>query len=246
MVGNWKMNLTVKESVKLAKKLKQKLKKIKTAEILVCPSFTALDEVKDILKRSSIELGAQDVSYQGKGAFTGEVSPKMLKELNCKYVIIGHSETRKNLCETDEIINKKIKAALEAGLKIILCVGETIKQKKAGSTKKIIKQQIKTGLKGIKNTGITIAYEPVWAISRGNPEHKAATAEDTQKIHAFIRKILTKTYSRKTADKIRIIYGGSIHLDNIKELIAQPDIDGGLVGNASLNAKDFSRIIECC
>ncbi|TKJ17733.1 triose-phosphate isomerase [Candidatus Woesearchaeota archaeon B3_Woes] len=243
IAANWKMNLTVKEAVRLATSLKQKLKKVKNKEILLCPSFTALQEVNKAIKNSNIKLGAQDVCYKDKGAYTGEISPKMLKEFGCKYVIVGHSERRHIFNETDNIINLKLKNALKNKLNPILCVGETLTERKSNKTKKVIINQIKKGLKDVSKKdmkNVVIAYEPVWAIGTG----KTSSPQDAQKSHNTIRNRINKIYSKGISKKIRILYGGSVTPDNSKELIAQPDIDGSLVGTKSLKAQDFSRIIK--
>jgi len=245
IAGNWKMNLSVKNSIKLAKELKSKLRNVKNKDIVIFPSFLALEEVGEVIKGSNIKLGAQDINYKDKGAFTGEVSALMLKEVGCKYVIVGHSERRQLFKEKDKLVNLKLKNALKNKLKPILCVGENLEQRKSGKTKKIIIEQIKKGLDGVKNiSDVIIAYEPVWAISKNNPKHKAAASEDAEQGHLIIRNYLSDKYSKKTANKIRIIYGGSMKPDNVKELIMQQDIDGGLVGGGSLKAESFSKIVK--
>ena len=234
IAGNWKMNNTVEESLSLIKELKSLVKEVKDKEIIVCPPFTSLSTVAKELKDSKIRLGAQNLYFEQKGAFTGEISPLMLKDICVEYVIIGHSERRHILKENDERINKKMKSALANDLKPIFCVGETLKQRETGKTKDIVKGQITKGLAGIKDIrNIIIAYEPVWAIGTG----KNATPGQAEEVHLFIRKLIKA--------KIPILYGGSVNPKNIKDLISQKDIDGVLVGGASLNAKDFSQIVKC-
>lgn len=228
MVANWKMNKTVKEAVEFVKKLKKHKLKNKA---VICPSFVCLHPLKNL----GIDLGALDVSAEEDGAFTGDISARMLKEV-CKYVVIGHSERREYHNETNELVNKKVKIALKYNLKPILCVGETLEQKKKGLGKKIVEKQLKIGLKNIDIKKVIIAYEPVWAISGGDPSHKAATAEDAQKMHSFIRKIIVK--------KIPILYGGSMKPENVKELMKQKDIDGGLIGTASLKLERFLKTVN--
>lgn len=237
------MNLNVQDSVKIVKDLKNSLKDVKNTEILVCPSFTALSEVSKLVKGSNIELGAQNVCYEDKGAFTGEVCSNMLKELGCKYVIIGHSERRHILKESDEIINQKIKNAVKNGLKSILCVGETLQEKEKNKTEEIIVNQIKKGLKDISKEdmkNIVLAYEPVWAIGTG----KNASPAQAQEIHIIIRDLIKEMFGEDISQNIRIIYGGSVKPDNIGDLMMQSDIDGVLVGGASLKAEDFSKIVK--
>lgn len=246
IAGNWKMNKNVKEAVSLAKLLKNRLKTVKDRDIVIFPSFTALCCVYKEIKNSNIKLGAQNMHFEDDGAFTGEISPLMLKDF-CKYVTLGHSERRQYFNESDEIINKKVKKALEHGLKPILCIGETLEQRENNKTFNIIKNQLKNSLKNINKKeikNIIIAYEPVWAISGGDPTHKAATADDAQEMHSFVRNSLAEMYSEQIADKMIIIYGGSMKPENVKELMAQPDIDGGLVGGASLDAESFSKVVN--
>lgn len=243
IVANWKMNLTVNGSVKLATTLKQKLKNIKNKEIIICPCFTALQQVNKVIKNSNIQLGAQNVCYKDKGAFTGETSPKTLKEIGCKYVIIGHSERRHIFKETDELINLRLKNALKNKLKPILCIGETLAEKKANKTEKVIINQIKNTLKNVNKKymkNIVIAYEPVWAIGTG----KTDSPEEAQEIHSIIRNLIKKIFSKEISKKIKIIYGGSVTPDNAKKLIIQPDIDGCLVGHESLKIEDFYKIAK--
>lgn len=244
IVGNWKMNKTIGESVSLIKELKGLVKDVKDREIVVCPPFTALSAVSAELKGSNIELGAQNMHFEKTGAFTGEVSQLMLKDIGVKYVILGHSERRHVFNEDDELINKKIKSALESGLKPIFCVGEKLEEREAGMTENVVSEQIKRGLEGISKKdmkNLVIAYEPVWAIGTG----KNATPEQAEEVHLLIRGLLKEMFDNKTAEETVILYGGSVKPDNINELISKEDIDGALVGGASLNAKSFSEVAKC-
>ena len=261
IAANWKMNKTINEAVsfidefkKLAKSPETKvsgelknqifLSNIKNAEVVICPPFTSLHAVSKELKNTSIKLGAQNMHSENSGAFTGEISPLMLKDLGCEYVILGHSE-RREMGENDELINKKVIAALSHRLKPILCVGETLEQRQKGETEDVLEDQLMKCLGGIdKIKNVAIAYEPVWAISRGNPNQKAATKADAEECHFFIRKLLEGIFDEETAKGTRIIYGGSMKPENAKELLLMPNIDGGLVGNASLDAKSFAEIVE--
>lgn len=247
IAANWKMNKTIEESISLVRELKKQVKNYDKAEIVVCPPFTSLNAVSAELKGSGIKLGAQNMHFEDSGAFTGEVSPVMLREIGCEYVIIGHSERREFFHETDDLINKKIFSALRHSLKPILCVGENLEQRNKGIAHKIIEQQIKNcvaGIDKIRFSSVTIAYEPVWAISRGNPNQKSATSDDAEECHLFIRNLLENIFGKKTAGSCRILYGGSMKPDNARELLSMPDIDGGLVGNASLNAENFAAIVN--
>jgi triosephosphate isomerase len=240
IAGNWKMNTNLPEAVQLVMQMVPELIKIDRVEILLCPPFISLATVKEIIKWTSIKLGAQNIFYMEKGAYTGEISPSMLANI-CEYVIIGHSERRQYFQETGEITNKKIKAALRAGLKPILCVGEKLEENESGKTETVVSAQLNAGLEGIDNAGsLVIAYELVWAIGTG----KAATGEQANQIIGFIRQILTKKYSNKAAGEIRILYGGSVTPDNTAEFMRQPEIDGGLVGGASLKADQFISIVK--
>ena len=242
IAGNWKMNKTVNESISLVKELKKLVKGVGDREIIVCPPFTSLSAVGAEIKGSNIKLGAQDMYFENKGAFTGEISPLMLKEVGVEYVIVGHSERRQVIGESDSLINKKIKSALENNLKAIFCIGETLEEREAGKTNTIISNQIKNGLNGVKDMGnIVIAYEPVWAIGTG----KTATPEQAEEVHLFIRNLLKKIFNVKVSEETRILYGGSVKPDNIKGLISKEDIDGALVGGVSLDAKRFSEVIKC-
>ena len=244
IAGNWKMNKTVGEACDLVRELKAAISGVTgKVEVAVAPPFTALHAVLRELEGSSIRLAAQNLYWEEKGAFTGEVSPLMLKEVGCHYVIIGHSERRQFFGETDETVNRRIKAALPQGLKVILCIGETLKEREEGKTFLVIERQMEGGLKGLgdKEMGnMVIAYEPVWAIGTG----KTATPEQAEKMHRFIREKLGKLYSRKVSEEIRIQYGGSVTPENIKGLMNQPNIDGALVGGASLKVESFSKIVR--
>jgi triosephosphate isomerase len=242
--GNWKMNTDSKSAVELAKGVAQKCgPMLGKVDISVCPPFVYLPIVKSALGSSNIRLGAQDVYFESKGAFTGEISCQMLKDIGCKDVIIGHSERRHVLGETDELINKKLLAAIDAGLLPIFCVGELLEQRKAGKTEQIVKEQVQKGLKGItvdKAKAVTIAYEPVWAIGTG----VNASPQQAQEVHLMIRQLIAAMYNKDFARQIRIQYGGSVKPDNAAELIAQADVDGFLVGGASLKADDFAAIVK--
>ena len=243
IAGNWKMNLTAKGSVELAKDLKGLVKDVDGTEILICPSFTALQDVYSVIKGSNIELGAQNVCYDDKGAFTGEISAEMLKETGCKYVIIGHSERRHVFKETDDMINLRVKNCLKNKSNAILCVGETLEQRESGETEKVVVSQIKKGLEGISEDDmkdVVIAYEPVWAIGTG----KTASPLEAQEVHVIIRDFIKDIFNDEISFKTRILYGGSVKPDNIKELMMQSDIDGALVGGASLKAEEFAKLVK--
>jgi triosephosphate isomerase (TIM) len=243
IAGNWKMNKTVGEAVDLVRELKASISGVKEVEVAVAPPFTALYTVHKELEGSSIRLAAQNLYWEEKGAFTGEISPIMLKELGCEYVIIGHSERRQFFNETDEMVNRKLKPALSHGLNPIFCVGETLREREEGSTFSVIGRQLEGGLKGLLEEAaerIVIAYEPVWAIGTG----KTAAPEQADEVHRFIRERIEKLYSRRIAEALRIQYGGSVTPENIKGLMNQENIDGALVGGASLKAEIFSKIVR--
>ncbi|MGQ9507859.1 MAG: triose-phosphate isomerase [Thermodesulfobacteriota bacterium] len=243
IAGNWKMNKTVGEAIELVRALKLSLLGIEGVEVAIAPPFTALFAVSQELKGSFIKLAAQNLFWEEKGAFTGEISPLMLKELGCQYVIIGHSERRQYFGETDEMVNRKLKSAIRFGLKPIFCLGETIKEREKGETFSVIERQLVEGLKGIDEESMdkmVIAYEPVWAIGTG----KTATPQQAEEAHRFIREKIEGIYSEKVAQKIRIQYGGSVTPENIKALMLQSEIDGALVGGASLKAESFTRIVR--
>lgn len=243
IAGNWKMNKTVEEALDLVRGLKVSLQGIEDVEVAIAPPFTALYSVSQELKGSSIHLASQNLFWEEKGAFTGEISPVMLKEINCRYAIIGHSERRQYFGETDETVNRRIKAALRYDLKVIFCIGETLNEREEGKTFSVIERQAEGGLKGLGEKevrDIVIAYEPVWAIGTG----KTATPQQAQETHRFIRQKIGRLYSGGISEGIRIQYGGSVTPENSKGLMNQEDIDGALVGGASLNAESFSRIVR--
>jgi triosephosphate isomerase len=240
IAGNWKMNTTFDEAVNLVEQMKSGLEKYKSVEKVVCPPFISLHAVKEHLTGTSIKMGAQDLFYIEKGAYTGEISPLMLTGL-CDYVIIGHSERRQYFQETDETINRKLVAALKTGIIPILCVGEQLVEKESGQTETVIERQITGALAGTgKKPLLVIAYEPVWAIGTG----RAATGEQANRTITFIRQKLAEKYGLKYAEDIRILYGGSVTPENTAEIMSQPDIDGGLVGGASLKADQFVDIVR--
>jgi triosephosphate isomerase len=237
------MHKTVAESQELVKALLADLGSVSDREVLVCPPYTALAAVGPLLEGQPIALGAQDVFYEPQGAYTGAISPLMLKDLGCTYVIVGHSERRQHFGDTDEVVNRKLQSVLANGMLPIMCVGETKPQRDAGEAETIVVTQVKAGLAGVgadQMDSIVIAYEPVWAIGTGD----TATPADAQAMHATIRRTLTELYDEHTAASIRIQYGGSVKPDNVDELMAQADIDGALVGGASLKANDFLRIVQ--
>ncbi|HKJ31638.1 MAG TPA: triose-phosphate isomerase [Balneolales bacterium] len=245
IAGNWKMNAGPTDARRLAKNLKIELANRKPkVEVLVCPPTISLVPVKEELEGANgIEMGAQNVHFEDNGAFTGEVSTEMLKDTGCRYAIIGHSERRSYFCETDEIVNKKALKCLNDGVKPIICVGETLDQRKAEQHKDVVKTQVTKALENIdadhiKN--VVIAYEPVWAIGTG----ETATPEQAQEMHKFIRSIVADLYDEEIAGSLRILYGGSMKPHNANELLQQEDVDGGLIGGASLKAQSFSSIIE--
>jgi triosephosphate isomerase len=223
--------------------LKTAVSGVKGVEVAVAPPFTALHAVRRELEGSSIRLAAQNLYWEEKGAFTGEISPLMLKEVGCQYVIVGHSERRQFFGESDETVNRRIKAAAAQGLKVIFCIGETLTEREEGKTFTVIERQMEGGLKGLGEKelkNVTIAYEPVWAIGTG----ETATPEQAEEVHRFIREKVERIYSREVAEEIRIQYGGSVTPDNIKGLMSQPNVDGALVGGASLKAESFSKIVR--
>jgi len=241
IAGNWKMNTDVNEAENLCKELIPLTKNVENVEIIICPPFTNLQTVNNTIKDSNIMLGAQNMNPNESGAFTGEISANMLKSIGCTHVIIGHSERRNIYNESDEFINSKVKSAIKNKLIPIVCVGETLEEREANKTKEIIGSQVEAALKEVeKNNDIIIAYEPVWAIGTG----KTATPQMAQEIHAFIREILATIYDEESSQAIRILYGGSMKPANAKELLAEIDIDGGLIGGAALKAESFSEIIK--
>jgi triosephosphate isomerase len=238
IAGNWKMNTTVNEAVRLVKEMLPGLDAVDNIEKLVCPPFISLTSVRDILKGTSVKLGAQNLHYMEKGAYTGEISPLMLAGI-CEYVIIGHSERRHYFGDTNEIVNKKVQAALNAGLKPVLCVGESLEENEAGKTEEVVTGQLKQSLDGIEYPGsFVIAYEPVWAIGTG----KAATGTQANDTISLVRHTVSDLWSVGAGDDIRILYGGSVTAANTTEFLSQPDIDGALVGGASLKPDEFVSI----
>jgi len=245
VAGNWKMNTDSYSSVELAKRIACGSMEVAghNVTVAVCPPFVYLSSVAKALSASNVAVGAQDVYFEPKGAFTGEISASMLKDIGCTYVICGHSERRHVIGETDELINKKVAAAIAGGLLPILCVGELLAERDAGQTEQVVNRQLKNGLAGLsveKVSAVTIAYEPVWAIGTG----RTATPQQAQEAHNFIRKLLAQMYNERLAEEIRILYGGSVKPDNAADLMCQQDVDGLLVGGASLNAEDFLAIIQ--
>ncbi len=244
IAGNWKMYKTTAEAVELVEALKREMGTVASdREVLVCPPYTALHAVKSVLEGSNIRLGAQDLHYEEQGAFTGAISPLMLRDLGCSYVIVGHSERRQIFGENDALINRKLHAALKHDLRAILCVGETKPQRDAGQAEAVVISQLRGGLADVAVEAldnVVIAYEPVWAIGTGD----TATPADAQAMHAAIRHTLADLYNAQAAGTVRIQYGGSVKPDNVDELMAQTDIDGALVGGASLKAGSFMRIIQ--
>lgn len=246
IIANWKMNKTITDSLLFVSELRKKFKEINTdgVDTVIAPAFTALKPVSDVLAgEENIALSSQNIFYQEKGAYTGEVSPVMLVDAGCKYVIIGHSERRQYFAETDETVNKKINAALNYNLIPVFCVGETLQQREDEETFKVIRSQIEGGLSGLSEgavNSIVIAYEPVWAIGTG----KTATPEQAEEVHGFIRAILRETYGSVVSEGIRILYGGSVTPENIGSLIKKHNIDGALVGGASLNVDSFIKIVS--
>lgn len=245
IAGNWKMYKTITQAIELSNGLKRVLFELEpeALDIVLCPPYTALAEVAEVAVGSNISVGAQDIFWQDEGAFTGEVSGMMIKEAGAAYVIIGHSERRQYFGETNETVNKKIKAALKHNLTPIVCVGESLKEREAGVTFKVLEDHVSNGLNDLDAEAarrIVIAYEPVWAIGTG----KTATSAQAQEAHKYIRDLLVKMYNNDVASGIRIQYGGSVKPENITELMQQPDIDGALVGGASLTVESFAAIVK--
>ncbi|MBE6043818.1 MULTISPECIES: triose-phosphate isomerase [Clostridium] len=242
IAGNWKMNNTVSQALKLIEELKP-LVKDANCEVVVCPPTICLDAVVKAVKGTNIEVGAQNMHFEESGAFTGETSPAMLEEMGVKYVILGHSERRQYFAENDADLNKKIKKAFEHNLIPILCIGETLEEREANITEEVLARQIKLDLAGLEKEQVeklVIAYEPIWAIGTG----KTATADQAEETIAFVRKTVAGMFGEETAEKMRIQYGGSVKPSTIKEQMAKPNIDGGLIGGASLKAEDFAAIVN--
>lgn len=245
IAGNWKMNKNVMDSIGIANVIKKSLYDVEEVDIVICPPFTSLSDVNEVLMESNIGMGGQDVYWEKEGAFTGEVSCDMLKSVGCKYCIVGHSERRQFFGETNETVNKKAKALLANGMKPIICVGEKLEDRKADKTFQVIKDHVTNSLAGLtKNDmqNVVVAYEPVWAIGTG----VNATKEQAQEVHKYIRGLLAQMFDEATAKSVRIQYGGSVKAENIKELISQEDVDGALVGGASLKADSFAQIVRNC
>jgi len=243
IAGNWKMYKTSAEAAETAKKLAGLVSGVTNVDVMIAPPFTALAQVHEAIKESSVMLGAQNLFWEKEGAFTGEISPQMVVSAGCRYVIIGHSERRQYFGETDLSVNKKIRAAITNNLVPVFCIGETEKERDADNTFNILDKQIKMGLEGFSPDDlqpVILAYEPVWAIGTG----KTATSGQAQEVHLFIRNLLEKLFGKKIAGSVRILYGGSVKPENIKELMSMPDVDGALVGGASLNADKFAEIIK--
>jgi triosephosphate isomerase len=243
VAGNWKLHKTIDESVALVRELKRGLTAEPDCEVVVAPVYTALAAVRDELKGSFIKLSAQNVHWIDQGAFTGEVSAPLLRDVGCDYVIVGHSERRQLFGETDDTVNKRVKAVLNCGMFVIICIGETLEERKAGKTFQRISSQVKAALNGLKpeeSPRIVIAYEPVWAIGTG----VNAEPVDVQQAHKAIRDLLAKQFNDSLANDMRILYGGSVKPENAASLIGQPDVDGALVGGASLTADSFIGIIK--
>ena len=243
IAGNWKLNKTINEAVELVGDLKKAVADIENIDIVIAPPFTSLSILATKLASSNIKLSGQNCYPEAAGAFTGEVSAEQLQDIGCEYVIIGHSERRQLFNESDEFINRKVKSALNAGLSAILCIGETLEERDNGDMYDVLTSQLQGGLAGLtaeQMQRVVIAYEPVWAIGTG----KTASKEEAQEVHSFIRGLLQGTIDQPTALATRIIYGGSVKPDNVDGLMAQDDIDGTLVGGASLKAADFERIIR--
>lgn len=243
IAGNWKMNKTVAEAADLVAGLKARVADIGDVDVAVCPTYTTLASVAAALAETPIRVGAQNVAWAESGAFTGEISAAMLKEIPVDVAIVGHSERRQYFAETDETVNQRAVAALAAGLDVIVCIGETLAEREAGSTIDVVSRQTKAALDGIsaeQMASVVLAYEPVWAIGTG----VTASPEQAQEVHAYLRGLLRELYG-EAADSIRILYGGSMKPANAAELLSQEDIDGGLIGGASLKADDFFGIIAC-
>lgn len=237
------MNKTISEAITFVSELKGKVSDVKDVGIIICPPVTAVAKVADALSETNIKVGAQNVYWEEKGAFTGEVSMGMLLEAGCTYVILGHSERRAMFGDTNETVNKKLKAALKNGLLPIVCVGETLEEREKGVTQDVVKDHVHGSLAGLSEEEMkktVIAYEPVWAIGTG----KTATPQQAQEVHLYIRNLLSEMFGKEVSDRICILYGGSVKPENIKELMAEQDIDGGLVGGASLKSDSFEKLVK--
>jgi len=243
IAGNWKMHKTGKEAVEAAKSLKALVAGVTSVEVMIAPTFTALAQVSAQIASSQIALGAQNMHWEPKGAFTGEIAADMLVDAGCRYVILGHSERRQFFGETDQTVNKKIRAAVQSGLSPLLCIGESEAERDAGQTFSVLDKQIQKGLETFflqDLQALVVAYEPVWAIGTG----KTATTEQAQEVHAHLRAELGQMFGADFAQRVRILYGGSVKPSNVKELMAMPDVDGALVGGASLDPETFSQLVH--
>jgi triosephosphate isomerase len=243
VAGNWKMNKTIAESVALATELREKLPRDAKAQVAVIPQFLALSKVAEVLESSPIGVGAQDVFYEKNGAFTGEISREMLRDAGATFALVGHSERRHVIGETDAIVRKKLEALLGGGLEVILCIGEKLEEREAGKTEERLTIQTRAGLQGLAKsdmTRVTIAYEPVWAIGTG----RTATTAQAEQAHLFVRGLVEELFDREVAQGMRIQYGGSVKADNAAELMGQPNVDGALVGGAALLADSFLGIVK--
>jgi len=243
IAGNWKMYKTPNEAAETARQLVEHVTGVTDVDIMIAPTFTALASVFKVIQNSPVALGAQNLFWEDEGAYTGEISAPMLKSVGCQYGIIGHSERRQYFGETDETVNKKIQAVIQVGLKPVLCVGETENERESEQTFSVLDKQVKNGLKKLVSDQLdmlVIAYEPVWAIGTG----KTATEDQAQEVHQFIRSLVEKNFGKALSESIRILYGGSVKPNNIANLMSMPDIDGALVGGASLDAESFSQIVK--
>jgi triosephosphate isomerase len=242
VAGNWKMNLSIAEATELASSVTRDLAEVREVDVVLCPPFTVLSAVGEEISGGSIKLGAQNMHWEKDGAYTGEISAAMLRGLFCRYVILGHSERRTYFGETDEIVNRKAKMALESSLEPIICVGEQLEQREADQTNAVLQEQLRGSLDGLGDQAdkIIVAYEPVWAIGTG----LTATPEQAQEAHAWIRSAVEDIAGSEVADGLRIQYGGSVKPDNARELMSQPDVDGALVGGASLESRSFVEIVR--
>lgn len=239
IAANWKMNKTIPDALEFLSEFVPLIKDVNDVTIVIAPPFTALSVVHERIRGTGISLAAQNMFFEEKGAYTGEISPVMLVDIGCSYVIVGHSERRQYFFETDDVVRRKIKAAQKHGLGVIVCIGESLAEREAGRMFEVLQRQLKGGVEGIEPSGIIIAYEPVWAIGTG----RTATPEQAQEAHGYIRETLRTFYGKK-ADEFCILYGGSVTPENAPALMERPDIDGALVGGASLDAQSFARIVK--
>jgi len=241
MAGNWKMYKTARQAAETIRSLAEAVKGVPGVEVVICPPFTALSAAVDAAKGSPVAIGAQDCYWETEGAFTGEVAVPMIADLGCSHCIVGHSERRQFFGETDATVDKKVEAVLAHGLTCIACVGETLQEREAGQTFAVLERQVRNGLaRHLASPRLIVAYEPVWAIGTG----KTAAPAQAQEAHAFIRQVAAQASSAAAAQAVRILYGGSVKPDNVAQLMAQPDVDGGLVGGASLDAASFAKIVR--